>query len=279
MSIALALGAAMVYGAADFIGGVASRRAPVLAVVFWSQVAGMALLGGFLLLFPGPGWTGADLGFGLLAGGFGAAANLLFYRALATGRMSVVAPVNAVVSAAVPVLAGLVMGERPGLVAGVGLGLALVGIVLLGCHRQPAPGGGRRLAPFGLALGAGLLFGGFSVALSRTGGDSGMLPLLAARAVSIVITGSIATAARVAGRIGVRDLPLLIGFGLLDTLGGLLYLAAIHHGLLSLVAVLTAIYPAGTVGLAFLLLGERLRWPQWAGLGAVLGAAALISTA
>jgi uncharacterized membrane protein len=275
MAALLALTAAAAYGVGDFLGGMAARREPSTAVVLWSHVIGLVML---LSAAPALGGdvTPRALAVGGVAGLFGGAGVALFYRGLSLGSMSVVAPVAALFSAAVPVMAGLGSGERPPLAAIGGIGMALVAVTMVSRER-PATHGERGvgLQPLLLAIGAGIAFGLFFVALDRAGGDAGIWPLVGARVASVSLFASLGAARLTAAAPPRAALAAAVGCGLLDAAANVLYMLALSHGLLSVVSVLTALYPAGTVLLARYVLGERLTGLQRTGL-AVAGVAAVL---
>ena len=275
----LAIAAALTYGAGDFLGGIATKRAgDSISVVAVSSLTGVALLLCFVWFVPGDP-TGADILWGAAGGVAGGLGVMLFYRALATGVMSVVAPVTAVTGAVVPVVTGLLLGERPGAPALVGIGIAIAAVALLarespGRREQPTAATGRA---FALAIGAGLGFGGFFVLLDRTGDDAGLWPLVASRSVTFLLMLGIAliTARSVVPR---RDaLAPTLGTGVLDMSANVLFLLANREGLLALVAVVTSLYPASTIALAQIFLGERLARHQVIGLGLATVAVVLIA--
>jgi drug/metabolite transporter (DMT)-like permease len=277
--IVLALISALVYGSGDFCGGLASRRAPALTITFASQCFGLVSLPLALLLFHGQGPVGTDLAWGAVAGVVGATALVLFYGALAAGTMSVVAPVTAVVSATVPVLVGVATGERPAALAYVGIVIALPAIALIG--REDAAdvrAVGRRVLAAALAAGVG--FGAFFVLLSKTTGTSGLWPLFAARSTSLgfLIVVGLVTAGGFPG-FSRKLLALVAVGGVCDTAANGFYLAAIDRGLLSVVAVIAALYPASTVVLARVVIGERVRRVQLAGFGLAALAVVLVAGA
>ncbi|GAB2935312.1 EamA family transporter [Nonomuraea fastidiosa] len=276
MTVILATACAIVYGTADFFGGLATRRSRVLSVVVLSQTAGLALILVLLPLLPGAYGTLA-LSWGLAAGLAGAAGLVLFYRALATGVMSVVAPTTAVTSAALPVVFGLATGDRPGVQALVGVALALGAVLLVS---QEGKGGGQvtpRSVLVSLAAGAG--FGGFFILLSMAPDDSGLWPLVGARLSSVSVVALLALLTGRGLRPGAGSLPVIVAAGVLDMTANVLYLLAQRDGLLSLVAVLVSLYPASTLVLANRVLGERLRAVQIAGVVCALAAVALIAVA
>jgi drug/metabolite transporter (DMT)-like permease len=282
MAYLLALASAAAYGAADFCGGLAARRASTLAVVVLSQLAGLVLLLLLLPLLPAAAPTRPDLTWGAVAGVTGGTGVALLYRALAVGTMAVVAPTTAVCAVAIPVLAAIALGERPGRWAVAGIALALVSIVLVG--RQEGTGddppfrGGGGLVPrgVGLALGAGVAIGLFFLALGRTTAAAGLWPLVSARVVSIALFAALGVAAGRSLRIERRALVMASAGGALDMAANALYLIATRSGLLSVVVTLASLYPASTVMLARVVLGERLSRPQWLGVACALVAVALI---
>jgi drug/metabolite transporter (DMT)-like permease len=277
MAALLALGAAAAYGAGDFLGGIASRRAPATAVVLWSHVVGLLLMLATAPLVGGEVTTQA-LMVGAAAGLVGVAGVTLFYRALAVGSMSVVAPVAGLLSAAVPVVAGVGGGERPSTAALVGIVLALVAVTLV--SRESEPEATRKTNAsrgLGLALAAGLGFGLFFVALDGAGSGTGIWPLVGARLASVTLFTALG-AARVTQVSPPREAALAAaGAGVLDAGANVMYVLALSHGLLSIVAVLTALYPAGTVVLARYVLCERMNRAQQAGLAFAGLAAGLIA--
>jgi drug/metabolite transporter (DMT)-like permease len=273
MVVVLGLAAALVYGAADFAGGLAAKRTPPMAVVVWSQLAGMVVLLVALPLLGDPRPPAGDLASGALAGIAGGAGVGLLYRGLAVGRMAVVAPTTAVGAAALPVIVGLASGERPGLLALVGVATALLAVVAVSA--SPGEGGGGRAGLVEAVL-AGLAFGTFFILVSRIPAEAGMWPLLAARS-SIIVAGIAALVTRTPLRPDPRHLPGIAVAGVLDMGANVLYMLAVQTGLLSLAAVLTSLYPASTVLLARLVLHERLAPVQTAGVGLALGGAVLIA--
>jgi drug/metabolite transporter (DMT)-like permease len=276
MTVILATACAIVYGTADFFGGLATRRSQVLSVVVLSQLAGLALIAGLLPLLPGTLSTPA-LAWGLAGGLSGAAGLVLFYRSLATGVMSVVAPTTAVTSAALPVVFGLATGDRPGPWALAGVALALGAVLLISQDRS---GGGRlTLSSVLTALAAGAGFGGFFILLAMAPHEAGLWPLAGARLSSVSAVVVLALLTRRTLAPGPGSLHIIVAAGLLDMGANVLYLLAQRDGLLSLVAVLVSLYPASTLLLARKVLGERLRGVQVAGVVCALAAVALIAVA
>ncbi|MFI6479500.1 EamA family transporter [Nonomuraea sp. NPDC050663] len=272
----LATACAVVYGTADFLGGLATRRSRVLAVVVLSQVAGFALILLLMPLLPGLFSTPALL-WGMAAGVAGAAGLVLFYRALATGVMSVVAPTTAVTSTVLPVVFGLATGERPEVLALAGIVLAVVAVVMVG--RSPSRGQRSSAASVLSALAAGAGFGGFFILLAQAPEGSGLWPLVGARITSIAAAVLLALATRASLRPGKGALGIIAAAGALDMAANVLYLLAEQQGMLSLVAVLVSLYPASTLVLARFVLGERLQGVQVAGVACALGAVVMIAVA
>ena len=280
MALALALASALVYGAADFLGGFASRRTSTISVVIWSQGFGLLLLAALLPLFGG-GAVASDAGWGALCGVAGAAAIALLYRGLAIGTMGVVSPISAVLGASIPLLYGVIFrGEHPTWFAYAGIAAALAAVVFVSA--EPGTRTQRtQLFPPGIpeALLAGVGFGAFFIALAMTRADAGMVPLFAARATSLILllAGGLAFGGAANVRVARPAFGLVLLCGTLDVSANVLYVLAAHRGLLAIVAVLTSLYPAATVGLAAIVLRERLGRLQWIGVALALGGAATIA--
>lgn len=282
MAIVFALGAALAYGSADFMGGIASRRASALAAAFGAQLAGLVLLVVALPILSVAPPTADALAAGAVAGLFGGTGVVLLFKALARGPMSVVAPTTALSASLVPILAGVLLGERPGSMTVAGIGVSLVAVLLI--TREAAPEGGPVAGPVArsvvpLALGGGAIFGLFFVFLHQAGPDAGLWPLLGARAVSVPMLALLVHRSGVRlvshGPAALRSIGLS---GLLDMSANILYLLALQHGMLTVVAAVTGLYPASTVLLAQRQLDERLQRPQVAGLGVAAVAALLIAS-
>ena len=279
MAYVLALLSAAAYGAADFLGGMATRRATAVSAVIVSQAAGLILLLLVLPFLPETVVTTADIAWGAVAGLAGGSGVAILYRALAIGPMSIVAPLTAVFAAALPVFAGLALGERLSSTTTLGIALAAIAIVLIGQEQSSATRGVTHSVSargITLAIVAGLLVGVFFVSLERTSAASGLWPLVPARLVAI----SLFTATALAGRRPVlvpRSVAAVaIGAGAVDMLANALYLIAVQQGPLSVVATLASLYPASTIVLARFVLGERWSKLQAAGIATAVGATTLI---
>src|SRR4051812_33032522 len=168
MAIVLALGAAMVYGSADFMGGLVSRRVAPLVVAFGAQLSGLLVLVAVLPFLGHAVVTPADVAWGGVAGLFGGVGLVVLYRVLARGPMSVVAPVTALSASIVPILAGIAQGDRPGRTAVIGMVVSLAAVILI--TREPRDAGAPGRASLRILLGslaAGAIFGLFFVALHQ----------------------------------------------------------------------------------------------------------------
>jgi drug/metabolite transporter (DMT)-like permease len=280
MSVPLALSSAAAYGAGDFAGGLAARRAPVLTVTAVAQAAGLVLLLPAALLVPGH-VSLAAVAIGALAGVSGMAGLLLYMRGLAVGPMGLVAPLSSVVGAGLPLAAGVFGGERPGPVAWLALAVALVAIALASAGSR-----GDAAAGVGLlyGLGAGVGFGLFFVAIAATPDDAGLWPLVSGRVVSVTLLVAImlGRAGRLAGPRPARGplsgvVGLMVLCGVLDTAANVLFLLATRTGALSVSGVLVSLYPVVVVVLARLVLRERLTGLQLTGVGLALTAGALLA--
>jgi uncharacterized membrane protein len=274
----LALLSAVFYGAADFIGGVTSRRASTLAVVVVSQLAGLVLLAAATpFIQPVATPSRADLLWGALAGMGGGVGVGLLYRALAIGTMAVVAPITASCAVLLPVMADVGAGARLPVQTTAGIVLAIVAIVLVSQAGASDGDGPRRASRgVGLAICSGIAIGVFFLALARTSSASGLWPLVAARTVSVAGAVLLIVVTRVPFRVGGALALGIAGGGVLDMVANLLYLIASRGGELSPVVTLASLYPASTVVLARVVLGERLTGAQYAGIACALVAIVLI---
>lgn len=276
MAILWALGAATTYGIADYLGGRATRQSPAPAVTFAGQSVALILLCG-LVYASGTSVMGrTDFLWSAGAGFGGALALVTFYRAMAVGPMTVVAPITAVVNIAMPVIVGIAQGERPSAVSYVGIGLAPIAVALIGDVLSSKQTHVQSRAIW-LSLIAGTGFGLIFVCLAQTSDDAGLWPLLAQRMTSVptvAIVGLIAyRSLRVTRNVG----TFAILSGVLDTLANSLYLTAARSGMLSLVGVITSLYPASTVILAMRIDKERIHKGQMLGVGVAIASVVAIS--
>lgn len=275
IALLLALGSSLAYGCADFLGGLGARKAHVLRTVMIAAPASLAVE---LLLWPvlGASFSTATLGWGAAAGVASAAAFALLYKTLAIGPMNVLSPVTALVSAVLPVGVGLLQGEHLATAGLIGLPLALMAVVLVSAGHGAAAARPSRTALL-LAFGAGAVIALQLVFLHQAPSDSGVAPLIVGRTVSSAVT--LTAAALMRRRLG-SERPayaMSAAAGVLDSLANLMFLLAVRSGDLTVVAVITALYPAGTVLLARGVLAERIHRGQLIGLGAAAVAVSLLA--
>ena len=270
MTVVFALVSAMLYGVSDFAGGLASRRTSVWPIGLLACVG--AFLGSIVIAVAEPGdpSTG-DVAWGLLAGLGSGSGTAFLYRGLASGRMGVVAPVSAVGAVLLPLLVGVLAGERPAAIAWAGIVVALPAIWLVSREEGPADGagdeGGRPGAGLLDGVLAGIGFGLLFAALGQVPDSAGYWPLVANQTTSVLSLALIAIV--VGGDVIPRRRAEAWGLvpGVLATLAVLFFILATHEGLLSLAAVITSLYPAFTVLLAIVVLRERVHRAQALGLG------------
>jgi drug/metabolite transporter (DMT)-like permease len=341
LTVTIGLVGALIFGAADFLGGLASKRVSALRVTAIVAASGLVVL---VAAMPIPllqgSWSWSAVLLGSLSGVTGALAISLLYGCLAIGPMSILSPTTAVVSAVVPMLAGVVRGERLPLLGYIAIGLALVAIVLVGF--VPEKGAVRpSLKALSMAVGSGTMIGTFLILIDLTPDDSGLVPLIANRAVNAVIMllaiGVVAVLARRRVRaragatvsdlrhfdrlggvrargvstssttgdggggrastvptgsttgVGERPQPrgslwrngLVIALvcGGLDAFANILLLVGLRMGELTVMSVLTALYPAGTILLAAIVLKERIAPVQIVGLVLAITAASMLALA
>ena len=281
LSVALAALSGLIWGVGDFSGGKATQRAAVLPVVWVSKLVSLPLLAIYLVATYVP-VTPIGLAWGGLAGIAGVVGLVLFYRALSAGAMTVVAPVTGVTSAAIPVVVGLVAGERPSPSRLLGVGCALVAIALVSL--APHPAGRRQVVSRRLvaaALGAGTSFALFFILLAvagkAAGSSVGLWPIAGSQLSSVVILALLLMMTRPGPWPHQATLGWTIVAGPCDMTANVLYLVATRRGDLSIVAPIAALYPVTTVILALIIEHERLRGIQVAGLVLALAALVLVS--
>ena len=278
IAVLLGLSASAAWGVADFLGGAQSRRVPLLAVVFVSQLGGLGSMLVVVALLAGPPPGLAPLLPAVLAGVASAGAMAAFYRALAVGTMTVIAPTIAVISAGVPVLVGLLTGERPGALAALGMAVAVAGVLLATrATGVPVEGAKRASAGLALALVAGLLLGLVLIGLDAAARADPLWAVLTTRFVSVICVLPVVVPRRRGLELGRVPLPLLALIGVLDATANALFALATTLGLLSVVTVLGSLYPVVTVLLARAVLGERVGAAQRAGVVAALVGVVLIA--
>jgi drug/metabolite transporter (DMT)-like permease len=277
VSVVLALLASLTWGTADFLGGTAARRLPAAVVVVASQAIALV---GVLVVAAAMGAFADDPGYAgwaVAAGCCGAIALTAFYAALAAGTMGVVAPIAAL-GVALPVVVGVAQGDRPSPAQAAGIVIAVVGMVLAS---GPELSGGRAARrPLLLAAVAGAGFGAVNVLLAHGARSSTVMSLLVMRVASVTLVLALVVRGPARARVRPRpaDLPLLVGTGAGDIGANAMFAVASTRGLLSVVSVLSSLYPAVTVALARWVHAERLRPVQLAGVAAALVGVALIAS-
>ncbi|NIV32856.1 MAG: EamA family transporter [Anaerolineae bacterium] len=274
LGIGFGLAAASSWGAGDYCGGLASRRTNVYGVVVVSQFAGLVLLSTLALLLSEPFPTLTEMAWAAIAGVGGAVGLSALYRGLATGPMGVVAPVAAVVSVILPLIFGLFLEGMPGLPQLLGFGLALCAVWFI-----TRAGDGSSIQARGLVLPvvAGLGFGVFFILIDHVSAAAVLWPLAAARVASVSALLVLILLTRQPARPAAVQMPLILMSGLFDTGGNAFYALAARTGRLDIAAVLSSLYPAVTVILAWLILKERLSRLQGVGLALAMIAVLLIA--
>ena len=272
----LALAASLSWGVADFFGGVGARRTQLIWVLLISQAVGLALVGTMYLATQPDAPGGSDYAWGVFAGVMGIVGLAGFYRGLAVGAMGIVGPIAAT-GTIVPVVYGLVLGERPAAIQAVGIAIAVIGVVAASLEPLPE-GDGRKLATgVGFALIAAFGFGCSILGLNRVSQAGVVWGTLTLRLTVVPIVLIAALVMRPSAARLRPVIPLLIATGLFDTGANLLYGASSRHGLISVTAVLASLYPVVLVALAYFFLHERISRPQLVGVALALSGVALIS--
>jgi drug/metabolite transporter (DMT)-like permease len=272
-ALLLALGASLAWGVADFVGPWQGRTLGALRVLLWAQVGGLALLG-VVMAARGRGPHDWAVLWAVLAALSGTLGLYAYYRGMATGTMSVVAPI-AGASAIVPVLFGIATGDRPRAVQIAGIGAAIVGVAL--ASREQQAGASRVAAGVGLAVLAAIGFGFYFPPMHAAGAADAWWASFVFRLTACVIVLVAVAFRRPAVRLGGWPLLIVLGVGIGDTLGNLLFAASSAHGIVSLTSVLASLYPIVTVVLAAIVIKERIAGVQRLGVLLTLVGVVLIS--
>jgi len=272
-AIALALGASLTWGFADFYGGLRSRTLGTLRTLFYVQLGGLAGIA-LVVAVRGKGPTDAGALLAIPAAFSGTLGLFAFYRGMAVGAMSIVAPI-AGVSAVVPLIVGIASGDRPSTWQLAGMACALAGVFLT--SREPGRGKSRVAAGVGLALLAAIGFGGYFPPMHAAGNADYWWAALIFRITSSSVILTAVVVRRPTLSIRPLQVPSLALVGIGDTLGNLFYAAASSTGLVSVTSVLASLYPIMTIVLARMVLSERVARSQEAGIGLTLAGVALIS--
>jgi uncharacterized membrane protein len=269
------LASAVAWGAGDYGGGLLSRRASGLGIVLVSQVVGMIISALIAVLRTEP-WPGApDVGWSVVSGVAGVVGISCLYRGLAVGRMGTVAPVTAVLAAALPVLAGVLLEGLPSPIVLLGIGLAIVAVLLVS---RVSTGDGRGREGLGLALTAGVALGTFNLTIARLTEGLVFGPLVIVRGVQALFVVLIIAATRTPWRLSDRILPLALLVGVLDMSGNAFFILARQAGQLATAAALSSLYPVTTVILAATFLRERITVVHALGIAAATAAIVLITS-
>lgn len=277
-AVALALVASLSWGCADFVAGMKSRVLPTLTVIALSQTAGLITIAA-IVLARGQGSPGGDYWvYAALSAVGGLCGLFAFYRGLSMGAMSVVAPVSSL-SAAVPVVFGLLTGDRPSALQGAGMVVAIAGVVLASREEGPEgaeEGGTRMAAGVGLALIAALGFGSFFVGMDKAAEADAVWPILVNRIAGVAMLVMLVAALRPRLALRRADFSALFAVGVLDMGANALFALATRKGLVSLVSVVSSLYPVVVIVLAHIVLRERTSPLQLAGGGLALAGVAMI---
>lgn len=273
MTNLLALGAAGLYGIADFAGGLATRRLPVWQVTAWSQLLGVPLLACGILVTR---WTSiglADVAFGALGGALGLIGIVALYAALSEGTMSIVSPMTGVLTAALTVVWGLASGEAIDVTQWTGIVLAIGAVALIAVDRTDARVTRAVLAKVVIAS---VGFAGFFVAFAQTSQDAGLLPLAVGRGISVPVAFLIAASVHTTARPQNASLGIVVLSGNADVAANIAIVIALQRGPLGISSVLVSLYPVFTVVAAMIILRERPTAPQRGGIILAVAAAALL---
>lgn len=277
MVVFLGMLATLGWGIGDFGGGLASRSAPVLGVLGGSQVASLLVAVPLLFTRSEPSMTVTDILVSVAGGLLGALGLALLYRGLSIGRMGVVAPVAAVLTATLPVVFGFVTEGIPSVVAIAGIGLALGSVILV--SRAPQDESDARPSGLAYALAAGTTFGLFTIAASFLSKDLVVAPVVLIRVASILAIAAFLILRRGEWRVPRRLWPALFAVGVIDMGATAAYLGAISIGPLAIAAILASLYPVVTTVLATVVLKERVTAGHAIGILAAAGAVVLIAAA
>lgn len=288
LTVTLGLLGALLYGAADFVGGYATKRLHALVVTGFVALTGLIVMG-VISLAMSDQWSVASAFYGGISGVTGLAAIGLLYACLARGPMSILSPTTAILSALVPMTWGFAMGEQLSAWAYPALALALIAVVLVGI--VPDDNAARpTLTALLMAIGSGVLIGAFYIFIDLAPEDSGITSLVANRMVQTVLvlailvvflplrgTKALAKEGDSGGLPWKRLVWVMVAGGVFDALANVAVLVGLRVGEIAVVSVLTALYPAGTIALASILLHERIQKVQWVGLVLALIASGMLA--
>jgi drug/metabolite transporter (DMT)-like permease len=278
LAIALGLAASLTWGTADFVGGLQARRLPVVAVVLGSQLSGLVLVVVVAAARgDAPPTANHFLLFAALSSLGGIVGLTAFYKGLSIGAMGVVAPLSSL-AAVIPVTVGVATGDRPSVIQGVGVAIAIAGVILASREATDEAEKSRAISKgVGLALISAVGFGCFFLAIDRASDQDVLWAVVVNRTVSCALLGAALAITRPQIGLKPRDMRILAFVGVMDTAANGLFALAATKGLVSVVAVLASLYPVMTAVLARVVLQERLHRTQRAGAVAALAGVALIS--
>ena len=274
LAVVYGLASATAWGAGDFSGGFATRHDSAFTVTIISQFVGLLILLTATLFIPISLPPSLILVYAALAGASGVIGLVIFYSGLARGRMGIVAPISAVITAALPVVVGIWLEGMPSWLQLAGFGIAFGAVWLLS-----RSGGAFNVtsAELGLSVSAGVCFGLFFIFIGLASETAIIVPLIMAKLVGITLLLIVAVLLQKGGIPSYRKLPVIFLAGVFDMAGNSFFALAARTGRLDISAVLSSLYPATTVLLAWLVLKEIMQRQQWLGLAAALAALVLIS--
>ncbi|HEY9152049.1 MAG TPA: GRP family sugar transporter [Anaerolineales bacterium] len=266
LSIILGLTSAVTWGAGDFTGGLAARRTGAIRAVFYGEIFGLLLLFAVVLATPQPMPDGKSILLSIVAGALGTIGLMLLYSAMAQGKMSIAAPVSALLAAALPVIVGMITAGFPGFFALFGFGFALAAVWLVSQSEDGIKDIVTHLSDLRLPLLAGIGFGLYFILMNAATRQTTFWPMVYSRsagtltmALFIILRRESFVPARAAW-------PVMILNGILDVGGNFFYVLAGQAGRLDVSAVLSSLFPGSTVILAWIILKERLTRTQWMGI-------------
>lgn len=270
-----ALGSTLAWGTGDFAGGLAARKHNVYTVLLTAQLISLFPLILLTITIETSVPNSRDMLFGSIAGIFGVIGLLNLYSGFASGRMSIVTPLAAIIAGTVPVLVSLLTQGMPTPMQAIGFAMALLAVWFLSSDGKQITASATELR---FALFSGLGFAGLLICLNASSGETALWPVLAARLTSITTFGLYVLHQKRWHTPPIRLLPLIGTTGLLDTAGNYFFVMAGQHGRLDVVTSIASLYPAVTVLLAWLVLKERLNLLQALGIALTLIAITLIAT-
>lgn len=277
LSVSFGLMSALLWGAADFTGGMASRKTGAFRVVFFGEVVGTLVLVPLALAIKDSPPTSEAIMQAMLAGALGTLGLVLLYHALAIGTMSIAAPVSALMAALLPVVIGSFTEGIPGGLVLMGFAFALMAVWFVSQNREGPRNILAHLADIRLPLFAGIGFGCYFVLMHAAARASTLWPMVASRSAGLLVIGLFILLRRDSFRVPRAAWPIIIVNGILDIGGNAFYILAGQTGRLDVSAVVSSLYPGATVVMAWFILKERLSRTQWIGIAAALVAIVLFA--